>query len=396
LFKYLPFRFWIIFSFILIFGVCGKKENLITYQVEKKDYQSIIKAVGSIEAKNTITITGPEIWPPPTVKWIADEGKIVKKNDTICILKSDKIRTEYENTIIEYNQKKFELNKTSTELNIQIQTLESQLQSLEASGKITELQLSKLDYASENEKKIIHLKIEKSRIERERLKNKIAHLKAINQKELKNRKLKLMQMEKQLAKAKETFNKSVVLAPDSGVIIYCVAHSTGEKIKEGDMVFSRMPIIKIPVLDEFQAVFNVPDKKMKLIKKDQKCIFVNSSLNIHTTGFISTVSPVGSKIKRNTEYKEYEIKADMDSLSEKNLINNSIQIEIITHEFQDTVVIPVDLIENKDSVQYVYALQNGKISKIRIEGELFNNDYCLVSSGLKGGEKLLFNKGGIH
>jgi RND family efflux transporter MFP subunit len=318
--------------------------------------------------------------------YLAPEGTNVSKGDTVCILKADKLENDYKEAIKNLETKKSDYEKAVAEYNLQKLLMEAQLKTNESSTQISYLDSSKLAFTTRVERKIIELELEKAAIEREKILNEMNFFEVINMAKLKKVEMEIRQAENNVARQKEQLDKLVLTSGTSGLVTYAISWMTGVKVKEGDNVWARMPIIIIPDLSKIQAKLTVNEAHFKRIEKDQKVnIIIDAYSDINLKGKITFKKPMGKPIRRDSKVKVFEVISSIDSSGFTIQPGLSVTVDVISESIQDTIIVPLSAVFEEDSLKIVYVSSGDIIKKQPVEVACYNESYAVIAEGLEAG-----------
>ncbi len=364
-------------------------DNFVTLRVEKKDFVNKVTVSGVIEASKTYTIACPAIWTDATVTYLIPEGTYVNKGDTVCVLEASELENSYKGAVKNLETAKAEYNKSTANLNLQYLLLESQVRTIESSTAISQLDSSRLTFASPVQQKLIQLEIEKAEIEKNKIQKKLEFLKVINKSELRKMEMRIKQAENRVAREKEKLDKLILKSDITGMVIYSRLWTSGYKVKEGDIVWDNMPLIQIPDMSEMQVKLMVNETHFKQIEKDQNVrTTVDAYPDIKLKGKITKKTPMGKPIKRGSEVKVFEVFASVDSSDFKIQPGLSVSCDVILESVQDTVIVPLFAVFEDDSLKVVYIKDGEKYRKQTVELACNSDNYAVVSEGLVGNEEI--------
>ena len=361
----------------------------MTHKIQKSDFVHSIAATGIIEAVKTYNITCPGIWTDATIVYLIPEGTVVAPGDTLCILKAGEIENEYKEAVKELETCRAEYNKTVADLNLQALLLESQVKIIESSAAISQLDSSWLNFASDTQKRLIELKLQKAQIEKEKIQMKLQFLKDINESELKKMESKIRQAENRAAQEKEKLDKLTLTADVAGIVNYDILRTSGNKVKEGDIVWGKMPILLIPDMSAMHIKLEVNETKFKRIQKDQDIhITIDAMPEVKFCGKIDRKTPMGKPIKRNSKIKVFEVFATIDSLNRRIQSGLSVTCDVILEFLPDTVVVPLPAVFEKDSTKHVYVANGSGYEKRQVTLSYNSDNFAVVAEGLEKDEEI--------
>lgn len=388
-------NFFYFFLSIFLLSCISKHHlaNLLMMTVTKQNYNHVLEATGIIEATKTYSITTPGVDTDATIIYLIPEGSFVEKGDTVCVLEAAEIENNYKEAVRQNSIAHAEYEKTVADLNLQYLLLESNVKTIEARTAITQLDSTKLQFVSPYRQKIITLTIQRAEIEKQKNLDKLAFLEKINDSELKRMKLKIAQTENRMIREKEKLDRLILTTDVSGTVLYEKLWTTGEKPKEGNIVWSIMPLISIPDMSEFQVKLIVNDTKFKRIQKGQTVrIRIDAFPEIMLNGEILKKVPMGKPIKRGSQIKMFEIYASIDSSGFSIKPGLSVTCDVIVEAIEDTLVVPLYAIFVQDSLKMVYRKDGNCYLEQPVEISVDNGNHAVISAGLYEGEQIALSR----
>lgn len=375
---------------VLIFLNCQSSNHhseITTFRVARGTYTNHLVVNGELKAKKSTTIRCPDIWPAPKIKKLVPEGTFVRTGEIVCELDASEVRSRHGNALTELENARAAFHQSRAELELQRVLLTSQVQSIEASTQIANLNLSRLNYVSPINKKIIQLEIQRAEVEKKKLLDKLASLELIQTSELKKMEMKIKQAENKLNRAQMFLDRLTLRAPQDGILVYQTNWATGEKIGEGETVWGRMPLMQIPEISLFQVEIAASEANIKKIKKDQAVkIEVDARPGIKLTGTVARVAKMGKPIKKDSKIKTFEVMVDVDSTDFELQPGLTTTCEIILESVPDTLLVPNICLFQEDSTQYIYCQDGHLFRKTPVEVGKQGENFSIITGGLAGGE----------
>lgn len=378
---------------VILYLSCSSENqfnNFITYKVNKTDFVNKLNVTGIIETIKTYTIACQGLWMDVTIRYLIPEGTYVNEGDTVCILEASELENNYKEAIKDLETAKSEYNKSIADLNLQYLLLTSQVKTIQSSNAISHLDSSKLAFTSHTHKKLIELQIKRAEIEMEKIQKKLNFLVIINKSELKKLEMKIKQAENNVARQKEQLDKLVLKSNTAGMVTYAILWTTGNKIREGNIVWGNMPIIMIPDMSEMQIKLAVNEAHFMRIEKDQNVdIYIDAFPDIKLTGKITMKTPGGKPIKEDSKVKVFDVFASIDSSDFTIQPGLSITCDVILESIPDTIVVPLLAVFEKDSLKVVYISEGEKYKRQSVKLACNSDNYAVISEGLNKDEEII-------
>lgn len=397
--------------FIFISACRNKKSPIITYELKRSDFTETIYASGTVQAVNTISIVAPRIpVSSVTVAHLIEDGSIVKKGDTICILSAPDLVSRYETELLNLENTMADMKKLEADNAMNLSLLEAQIDNNKAQVALNSLDSIQQKFAPPVKQKLFDLELKKANVEKSKLQKKFTAQKRISDSDLRKMKSRIMQSENMVKIYKDQIDMLTLVAPTDGIVMRVSSPvmmfmsssgsgTIGGDIKEGSTVFTNMALLKIPDRKEMQVSVDVPEADYKRIQTGQKVMIrVDAANNLRTTGSIKRKTLVGqtaqmvSQSQNQTKIKTYEIIVKVDSCHSLMNPGLSAHCDLIINSVKDTIVVPTTAIFQSDSIKVIYVADGEKFSPVTIETGLSNSSETIVSKGLTGNEVIALMK----
>ena len=177
--------------------------------------------------------------------------------------------------------------------------------------------------------------------------------------------------------AKLELSYTNISAPISGVIAQ-------RMVKQGNLVVLNAPVYRIVNTQELEAVMNVPEREMALIKAGMPVRMIVDAIAGETfEGKVDRVSPVmdsGSGTFRVTS-----------SFDGKHVLRPGMfgRIEIIYDQRDNVLTIPRSALLDDESDPSVSVVRNDKAVRVNVKLGYSNGEIAEVVSGLKAGDRVI-------
>jgi multidrug efflux pump subunit AcrA (membrane-fusion protein) len=371
----------------------GEFESIVTSQLERKDYLDMVTVTGTLDAIQTHSYGCPGIWEDVTIIYLIPEGSMVSPGDTLCLLKAPEVENQYLQAVNELESAQAEYNKSAADLALQYLVLESQVRNIEATTEISRLDSVQMEFTSPSSRKIIELELQKAELEKDITLKKLNFLKQINESELQKMKLRIKQCENRLDQAESKLNKLAVTSTVEGCVIYEKLWTSGIKVREGDITWGNMPLVKIPDLESMQVKLVVSEADYKRLAKEQTMeIRVDAFPEIKLSGKVKSKAPVGRPVKEKSTVKVFDVTASLDSASLSFKPGLGVTCQVLVQSIPDTVVVPMVSIFDEDSTKVVFVAEKMKFFRREVSVANYNNKEAIVKPGLSGTETVALMK----
>jgi HlyD family secretion protein len=382
--------FFIIVFIVGIFSSCSReKAPTVTYQLTHGDYQMIVSGEGELEARNAQVLTAPAVRPPPTLSYLIDEGTNVEKGDVIAKFTSSDVEAEYLEAQETLETEKANSVTKEAQLNLQLLSYESQMTSANATADAAKLQATKLDFEAPRTQEIKRLEIAQDELEAERARKNLESIKKIQTEERADSRMRIRQAENNLDRAKEQLDQLTLKAPYSGIVVHGVNPRTGEKVKQGEILFRRMPVAQLPDLSTMQVNMKISETDaQKLTPGMPARIRIPSIGTTEFPGRVARVDRVAKPIKRDSKVKKVEVTVQIDTTADQIRPGLTAVTEVIVRRFHDVLAVPHECVFERDSVKVVYVKKKEKFEARPIAVLFQDEDFLAAYGELADGDQL--------
>lgn len=391
-------NYWIIIIVIIVliavlwYAFKGKatSENIITVPVKKGEFIVSVTTTGELEAKNSVKIYGPtglrklRVY-KVKVNDLIPEGTIVDSGDYVAQLDKSEVLDKLKDLENEVEKAKSQYIKTKLDTTLQMRKLRDNLQDLEYTirEKKIEVEQSKFEPPATQRQTKIALEKAKRNLEQAKRNYKLELKKAeANMQEVL---VNLSQKERKLANTKKVLDDFTIYAPQPGMVIY---ERTWEgTIKTGSTINVWMNVVAtLPDLSKMVSKTYVNEIDISKVEKGQEVeIEIDAFPGKTLSGTVTDVANIGQKM-RNTNTKVFEVKIEVNETDSVIRPAMTTKNEIITETFDDVIHIPIESIFTKDSVNYVFVKNNGRIKKQQVITGASNENEIIVKKGLDSDE----------
>ncbi|HYC77582.1 MAG TPA: efflux RND transporter periplasmic adaptor subunit, partial [Planctomycetota bacterium] len=197
-----------------------------------------------------------------------------------------------------------------------------------------------------------------------------------------------------LADMKAQLEKSVILAPSSGFVVY-QRQDRGrmgtEPMAEGKQVFEREVILQIPDTRFMLVDVDIHESLVKKVRPGQKAtVRIDAISGRVFEGVVTRVSQVPSTANSwmNPDLKTYPTQVEIAGSVEELKPGMNAQVEIQVAELQDAVQAPIQAVHEVGGKAFAYVDEGGKPALRPVEIGMNNGRNVHVVGGLKEGERV--------
>jgi len=389
---------------ILAIWSCGNRTgDPVCFPVSKGDFTETIRVQGTIQAENTTFLKSPPI-PLSTITWIEQDGKYVRKGDTVCIFEHPETTEQLVTILRELEQLAAGLEKLEADNQLKLAMLQSEIENNNIELSIKSLDSIQKKFAPPLQQKLISLEQQKAAILREKLDKKLMAQERIGETEIKGMQSRIKQMENRVQRVRDELDQLIVIAPKDGLLVreelpklfFMTGDgfgSLGGKIAEGSLTWATMNILEIPDMTKMQVLAELSENHYKRAEEGQKVLIeVDAKNHLATSGTLKKKMLTGNQQGDNSKVKMYEAIIEIDSCHEQLSPGMSAVCDIILKEFKDTIVVPAVAIFEEDEQDFVFVDEGNKFRKIPVVSTSINSSYAIIQGGVPSGTSLALSR----
>ncbi len=376
----------VIVAIVLLYMFLGEESGTsetITVKVKSGEFKIAVTTTGELEAKSSENIYGPQglnqirIWGDMKILDLIPEGTVVDSGDYVASIDKTIVDTKLKDVESEIEKFESQITKTKLDTTLELRAARDQLVNLEFEMEQRKIVLDQSKFEPPATIRQAEIDLEKSERSYEQ---------ALDNYKLKQRKAIAQVREVQIdyeksLRSREMINKILnqfnVVAPKSGMVIYYRSwrgkRKTGSTIDTWDNIVAQLPDLSEMIIKTY-----VNEIDISKVKEGQHVqISVDAFPDIHYEGTVTEVANMGEE-KQNSNAKVYEVKLNMqepDSILRPAMTTKN---TIITEIIEDCLFVPIDCIQNNDSVSYVYTSN----SRQEVILGKRNDDEIIVIDGL--------------
>jgi HlyD family secretion protein len=187
-----------------------------------------------------------------------------------------------------------------------------------------------------------------------------------------------------------------IVAPFSG-IIQTVATQTGDPLTplhSGDPVTQGQALFTIAEGGNYIVKAQVDEQDIMNVHTGQPAIVSGQDFpGKHISGHVAQIAPVASKsTDASSTAKQVLTTIRLDSSPPFLKDGMTVDVDILTTNIQNALVVPNDAIVTDKGKSYVYAVRNGIAHKVRISTGRANDSETIVLSGIGAGDTIAAQK----
>ncbi|MDR2764389.1 MAG: efflux RND transporter periplasmic adaptor subunit [Tannerella sp.] len=389
--------------FIMLFScTSGEKGAVMTYTVERGDFENTLTIDGYVEPLRSTTANCPP-YIEGTVGFLVEDGTYVKEGEVVCIVEVAELQTRYDQLKADYEIAQVDLTKAQADLALRYTLLEAEVKTNEAETQIARLDSLQLKYAPPNQVKIKELELQQVTIQKNRFEKKLKALDVIRESEIKMQELKVRQLANRLQTAKDQLEALSIKAPKDGLAVRVTNWVTGKKLQVGDRVWHLMPLVNLPEFAGMKVIIQAPEADYRYINVGDSVTYTFDAMPDNGAyGKIQKKSPVGQERlpflvvgdnnSKPSKVKFFDIEASIDSAQTMPDPGYTASCRILLKLLKDTLAVPQVAIFDEDSIRVVYVKRGRKFDMQQVQIGLSSPKEAVITSGLQGGEEISLMK----
>ncbi len=403
--RFTPKRIGILFLFLVVIFSISKvifstsnTDTLVTTNVLKGDFQTLVYSTGQLQAEKSVSINAPSELSARLINIyeikvtdLIEEGTVVDSGDYVASLDHSAVEEKLTEALSDLSEKMDAYDDAKIDTNINLSNLRDELITSRIDLEEKQLILKQSVYESPAVIRQANLDVEKAQrkldqdlrnYELKKEQNKITMARAENAVERTNAQIK---------EIRDLFEAIDIKAPAPGMLIYAFDRM-GNKIKAGSTINRWMPkIAELPDLTTMISKTFINEIDISKVKKGQKVkVGVDAFPEKEFDGEVTEVANIGQVIPGgDTKAFEVTIKIfgyDKDlkpAMTTSNIISST--------TLDDVLYIPLEAVFHNDSLSYVIRKKSPDKRQI-IETGAENGNYVVVKNGLSEDEEILMHE----
>ncbi len=403
--RFTPKRIGILFLFLVVIFSISKvifstsnTDTLVTTNVLKGDFQTLVYSTGQLQAEKSVSINAPSELSARLINIyeikvtdLIEEGTVVDSGDYVASLDHSAVEEKLTEALSDLSEKMDAYDDAKIDTNINLSNLRDELITSRIDLEEKQLILKQSVYESPAVIRQANLDVEKAQrkldqdlrnYELKKEQNKITMARAENAVERTNAQIK---------EIRDLFEAIDIKAPAPGMLIYAFDRM-GNKIKAGSTINRWMPkIAELPDLTSMISKTFINEIDISKVKKGQKVkVGVDAFPEKEFDGEVTEVANIGQVIPGgDTKAFEVTIKIfgyDKDlkpAMTTSNIISST--------TLDDVLYIPLEAVFHNDSLSYVIRKKSPTKRQI-VETGAENGNYVVVKNGLSEDEEILMHE----
>ncbi|MCF8233536.1 MAG: efflux RND transporter periplasmic adaptor subunit [Bacteroidales bacterium] len=331
----------------------------IVVQVEQGDLVIDVTTTGELEAKESEKIMGPvnlrnvRIY-RVTIEDIIPDGTIVDSGDYVASLDKTELANNIQDEKLELEKLETQLLQTRLDTTMQLRTARDELINLKYNLEERQIVVDQSIYEPPATQRQARIDLDKAeRNYKQALENyqiKLQQAEANMQEVLTS----IKKVEKRINEMEAVLDEFIVRAPKPGMVVY-QRNWDGKKIGAGDQISAWDPVVaELPNLEKMISKTYVNEIDISKVQAGQAVeIGVDAFPDREYTGEVMEVANIGQQM-RNSNAKVFEVLIDVNEYDSILRPAMTTKNRIITTVLDSVLYIPIECVQNNDSLSYVY------------------------------------------
>lgn len=201
----------------------------------------------------------------------------------------------------------------------------------------------------------------------------------------------------QLAKLREQKEKTRIVAPTQGFVVYYTGGGgrwmgSEDQIKEGAEVYERQILMQLPDTSQMTVAVRIHEAMTDRLRVGQTAtVEIEGFPGRQFTGKVSKIAAIADSQNRwlNPDLKEYETEILLDSTDAALKPGVTAHAEILVGEVENELAVPVQAFYSKGGRRYVFRDDKGTISAVPVRTGAVSNEWAAIVEGVNEGDRVL-------
>ncbi len=384
--------FAIIAFFVIRAFTSGNSSAVLTATAKRGRFDVVVVETGELQAEHSRSVSAPMMTSGRMqllIQYLAPEGTRVDSGALLISFDpADQLKT--------INDKQNDLKSAEADLDKLKAQQKSDKEDAEMANENAKLgyDLAKLSddnmkFESKSQQDESKLNLKKAELAYTQTKDNLKGKSQVRKSDLASLNLKIAQIQSTLDQAKSDLEKLTVRAPSAGLIVYQHNWNTGKKFARGDQPWAGQSVMILPDLSQMQAVLEVNEVDISKVKPDQVAeVRLDAFPDRKFTGKIMNVASIGNPKETNPSVKVFEVLVNLDQADSILRPGMTVSARIMVSTIENVVSVPIEAVFDDGGKPVVYIEQGSSFEKHAVTLGEKNDNFIIVTKGLKEGEKV--------
>jgi len=393
-------------------------------EVAKGQFRVTVREVGFLKAKKTAAVTTES---QGKVTKMLREGTFVEKDEPFLWMETKQIEEQIKELEVSAQVAEANLKKTLENNELQeelaVLTVEQSAKDLAHSKTLHEDAVEECEKTERlvakglvAERDLIvarsrvlgaKLNIDKAEISLEKAQRQLETNRKIWVAEAQNAEADYEQKKRQLEKAQQELEDTILKAPVSGIIVYenMWKGSGYEKIQEGDQVWQMQKVAEVPDMSTMTAMMQINEMDSAMVKEGQEAeIRLVAFPDLVLKGKVTNKATLAEDKSRSRHFhgdrsssaglRTFDITVELEEVDPRLRQGMTSNVTIVADIIPDATHIPLEAVFDgeTDEQKVVYVRNGSHFEKRPVETGAANDNYVIVKSGVEPGELVALRK----
>jgi HlyD family secretion protein len=383
----------LLFPGMVILSVSCAQGRQEVYTVMTGTFKQSIIQTGELEAVKASFITMPEIdWQYGyqfKIIGLMEHGKIVHRGDSIIKLDATSV---YKFIIERENMLENELadaKKQVVQSENNLQELNAQLKSEQAAYDLKKIEVERSRFDTDIKKKIKELEFKQATIKLNKVKRSLDLKPKLDNLDRQIQKIKVIQRENELNKAKETLKLFLIRSPLDGIFQVAVDRWSDnlQTWKIGDTPYQGQILASIPDVTKMRAKTYINETDVKKVHHGMKVIIRLDALpSVPFSGSITEISKICTD--RDKE-KVFNVVVEIDGSDLRLKPGMTVNCEYILYESDKNLFVANNCLLKEKGHSYIFLKRGRKVRRVEVQTGASNINHTIIEGEVRSGQKLV-------
>jgi RND family efflux transporter MFP subunit len=359
---------------------------------EQGQFSVTTTTVGELAAVNSQQVQAPPGWNNKIIS-LVDEGTRVSPGDELASFDTDQLEKTLEEKQAAFEGAEAELENQRVTNVKNLAQKKSHLQRIELALERARLQTEAMKFESQSRQREQELNLRGSELDLQEAQEDLIAQKDLAAAKYAEREVNVRRERMSLEESQENLNKMVVLAPDSGMVVYKKIWTQGgqRKVRVGDQVWNGTSIMELPDLSAFLVNTWVNEVDIHHLELDQSAeVTIDALQDRVLQGHVIRISPL-ARAEGDDKVKVFDVDIQIDGDVDGLLPGMTAQCTILHEEFDDVIHVPLEAVFQEQEGPVVY-LEDGQARSVTLGN--VGEDRVVIDEGLETGDVVLLARPG--
>jgi HlyD family secretion protein len=360
---------------------------------------------GSIESANNVDVVckvkaKDKDGIATTIKWVIDEGTLVKKGDVLVRLDDAAIKEQFETATAKVREAEAALILTTDNLRLLQEGNEIEIRLAEIDVKLAILDLK--DAPSEKAKEVLELKVEQAKLKLERVRFRAKAQQVQGEGERRARAATVELESRHRSKLENELQQCVLQAPSDGMVVYYKSPSNqfggprveivaDERVREGQK------LVRVVDLKKLVIATRVHESVISTFRAGQAAqITIDAFPGKKLQGKVTQISPVASAAEWAARgIKVYPVTIAIDEAPPGLKPSMTGEVQVVTGERKAVLQVPIKALLGAGKEQHCFVKVGQELVERRVVSGVANANVVEILEGLQEGDQVVVDPAAI-